>query len=119
MKPFMKTKLIGLFVGMAAFVGAAFAQDPCAGSRDLRLTNGKIHTLDKKDSIVSELTVQNGKITAVGPGSNQKLSPCTKTINLRGRTAVPGLIDNHNHIVLPGMRPGHDIRKSKCGHTDS
>jgi predicted amidohydrolase YtcJ len=23
---------------------------------------------------------------------------------------VPGLIDNHNHIVLLGMRPGHDIR---------
>jgi hypothetical protein len=24
--------------------------------------------------------------------------------------AVPGLIDNHNHIVLLGMRPGYDIR---------
>ena len=39
-----------------------------------------------------------------------KLNPCTKVINLGGRTVVPGLIDNHNHIVLLGMRPGHDIR---------
>src|SRR5439155_26815460 len=35
---------------------------------------------------------------------------CTKVIDLRGRTAVPGLIDNHNHIVLLGLRPGFDTR---------
>jgi hypothetical protein len=28
-------------------------------------------------------------------------------INLRGRTVVPGIIDNHNHIVLMGNRPGY------------
>jgi len=28
-------------------------------------------------------------------------------IDLRGRSAVPGLIDNHNHIVLMGNRPGY------------
>ena len=95
---------------LVAFVTPALAQDPCAGSRDLKLTNGKIHTLDKKDTIVSEVTIQSGKFTAVGAAANQRLSPCTKTINLRGRTVVPGLIDNHNHIVLLGMRPGHDIR---------
>jgi predicted amidohydrolase YtcJ len=33
-----------------------------------------------------------------------------RVINLRGRTAVPGLIDNHNHIILLGLRPGHDTR---------
>jgi len=44
----------------------------------------------------------------VGKAANQKLSPCTKTINLGGRTVVPGLIDNHNHIVLLGMRPGEE-----------
>src|ERR1019366_10078335 len=37
-------------------------------------------------------------------------NPCTKVIDLGGRTAVPGLIDNHNHFVLLGMRPGHDTR---------
>ena len=40
----------------------------------------------------------------------RRAQPCTKTIDLRGRTAVPGLIDNHNHIVLLGIRPGHDTR---------
>ena len=33
-----------------------------------------------------------------------------RVINLDGRTAVPGLVDNHNHFVLLGLRPGHDTR---------
>jgi len=87
----------------------ASAQDRCAGSRDLRLVNGKIVTMDKRNTIVSEVTIQDGAFVAVGKGGG-RLSPCTKTIDLKGRTAVPGLIDNHNHIVLLGIRPGHDTR---------
>jgi hypothetical protein len=30
-----------------------------------------------------------------------------RVIDLRGRTVVPGIIDNHNHIVLMGNRPGY------------
>ena len=52
------------------------------------------------------MVIQNGRITSVGP-SRGRLSPCTRTVNLGGRTAVPGLIDNHNHIVLLGIRPGY------------
>jgi predicted amidohydrolase YtcJ len=81
--------------------------DPCAGARDLRLTNGKIVTMDARGSTVSEVTIQNGRFTAVGSRGGQRLSPCTREINLRGRTVVPGLIDNHNHIVLLGIRPGY------------
>jgi predicted amidohydrolase YtcJ len=97
-------------IAIALFAGAhAAAEDRCAGARDLRLVNGRIATLDQRNSIVSEVTIQHGRFTGVGRG-NQKLNPCTRVIDLRGRTAVPGLIDNHNHIVLLGMRPGHDIR---------
>jgi predicted amidohydrolase YtcJ len=81
--------------------------DPCAAARDLRLTNGKIVTMDARGSTVSEVTIQDGKFSAVGPRGSQRLSPCTREINLRGRTVVPGIIDNHNHIVLLGIRPGH------------
>ena len=81
--------------------------DPCAGARDLHLTNGRFRTMDPQGSMASEVTIQDGRFTAVGPRGNQRLSPCTKEINLRGRTVVPGLIDNHNHIVLLGIRPGY------------
>lgn len=93
----------------------SYAQDACAGARDVRLTNAKVMTMDARNSTATELTIQNGRIAAVGPAGNLKLNPCTRTINLRGRTVVPGLIDNHNHIVLLGMRPGHDIRIETAG----
>lgn len=85
---------------------AAFAADNCGDSRDLRLVNAKIVTMDPRNSVLSSVTIQNGRFDFSGG----KLSPCTKTINLHGRTAVPGLIDNHNHIVLLGLRPGYDTR---------
>ncbi len=99
-----------LWLAMLAVPGIAWSAEPCADSRDLRLTNGHIVTLDAKNTIASQVTIQNGRFAAIGPAANFKLNPCTKTIDLKGRTVVPGLIDNHNHIVLLGMRPGHDIR---------
>lgn len=88
----------------------ANAQNPCASATALRLIHGKIHTMDGQNRVVDEVTIQAGRFAYVGPIGNHALDPCTKVIDLHGRTVVPGLIDNHNHIVLFGMRPGHDIR---------
>jgi len=92
---------------LTATLSGQAAVDPCAGSRDLRLTNGTIVTMDSRGTSVREVTIQDGRFTAVGPRGGQRLSPCTREINLGGRTVVPGLIDNHNHIVLMGIRPGY------------
>src|ERR1019366_6082742 len=106
--------MAGLVASMSMVaLNGAWAQsngDSCAGSRDLRLTNGKIATMDAKDTVVSEVTIQEGRFAYVGPVGNHKLNPCTKVIDLHGRSVVPGLIDNHNHFVLFGMRPGHEIQ---------
>src|SRR5262245_33631800 len=96
-----------VFVAMLSGQTRQTQIDPCAGARDLHLTNGKIVTMDRGNTTVNEVTIQNGRFTAVGPRGNHRLSPCTREINLRGRTVVPGLIDNHNHIVLLGIRPGY------------
>jgi predicted amidohydrolase YtcJ len=96
-----------LFLVIVTLSGQTPAADPCAAARDLRLTNGKIVTMDARGSTVTEVTIQDGKFTAVGSRGGQRLSPCTREINLRGRTVIPGLIDNHNHIVLLGIRPGY------------
>src|SRR5690606_2448554 len=64
--------------------------------------------MDSEDRIVSAVHILGDKFAAVG-GSPQPTA-CTETIDLGGRTAVPGLIDNHNHIVLLGLRPGHGTR---------
>jgi predicted amidohydrolase YtcJ len=92
-------------LGAPLLAQRASAPDACAGALDLRLSNGRIVTMDARGTVASEVTIQGGRITAVGP-SRARLSPCTRNINLQGRTAVPGLIDNHNHLVLMGIRPG-------------
>jgi predicted amidohydrolase YtcJ len=71
---------------------------------DIILQNGKIHTMDGQNRVVSSLAIKDGRFLSVGdahPG------PRTKMIDLGGRTVVPGIIDNHNHIVLMGNRPGY------------
>ncbi len=109
----MRHRLPGMFVLAMLVTGDLPAQttqiDPCANARDLRLVNGRILTMDAQGSTVSEVTIQDGRFVAVGQPAS-RLSPCTREIDLGGRTVVPGLIDNHNHIVLLGIRPGHDTR---------
>ena len=74
---------------------------------DLILINGKIHTMDANGSIVSSVAIKDGRIIATASGRGQPMLPGreTRVIDLGGRTVVPGIIDNHNHIVLMGNRP--------------
>lgn len=81
----------------------------CDKVNDIQLTHGAIHTMDVQDTVVSMLRIQDGSIVATGTRM-PPVTACTRTIDLKGRTVVPGLIDNHNHIVLLGLRPGHDTR---------
>jgi predicted amidohydrolase YtcJ len=98
---------------LALCLGAAGARaddDDCNAGTSLRLVNGKIHTMDKQDSLVSSVLIKNGRFAAVGRRGERDDDECTRTINLRGRTVVPGIIDSHNHIILLGLRPGRDTR---------
>src|SRR3989440_2938505 len=102
-------------VALAACIAAAPAwaddDEDCKAGGSLRLVNGKIHTMDKNDSIVSSVLIRNGKFAAVGHRRGDDGDDgCARTINLHGRTVVPGIIDSHNHILLLGLRPGRDAR---------
>ena len=75
-----------------------------------RCRNGAIHTMDAAGTVAAVVAVRGGYIVYVGDslGSAQRqfASP-PQAINLHGQTAVPGIIDCHNHVVLMGNRPGH------------
>ncbi len=79
----------------------------CPNGRDITLVNGRIHTMDAVNRIVSTVTIHNNKFSAVGHDSGFVDNRCKQVIDLRGRTVVPGLVDNHNHIILLGLRPGY------------
>src|SRR5437667_11828968 len=73
-------------------------------SADLILTNGKIITVDEKFTIAQAVAIKGDRIIAVG--SNQQIGqmagPGARRIDQRGRSVVPGLIDNHMHLPRAG-----------------
>jgi predicted amidohydrolase YtcJ len=81
----------------------------CPAGRFLLLTNGRIHTMDAKRTVVSKVRIANGRFVEVGDAANAS-GGCTDTVDLRGRTVIPGMIDNHFHVQLVGSRPGYETR---------
>ena len=77
---------------------AARAQAPQAAHRrrgaaqDLNLVNGRIHTMDARNTVVSAVAIRNGRFASVGNTAPPR-TPNTRVIDLRGRTVVPGLIE--------------------------
>ena len=105
----------GAAAGVAAVVAGAGAGQAAAagppsqegsGNDTLTLVNGKIHTMDMDNTVAKAVAIRNGRIVSVGDSAANP-GPGGKVINLHGRTVVPGIIDNHNHIVLMGNRPGY------------
>jgi predicted amidohydrolase YtcJ len=100
-------------IALAAVAGAAQAPSPqapaCPGGRALLLTNGRIHTMDARRSVVSRVRLASGRIVEVGDAASTA-GGCTDTLDLRGRTVIPGMIDNHFHVQLVGNRPGYETR---------
>ena len=82
----------------ALFAIPAAAQQPKA---DLVLLHGKVVTVDSQHPSAQAIAVRGDKIVAVGSDAEiQKLAgPQTKTIDLKGRLAVPGFIDGHGHYM--------------------
>ena len=77
---------------------------------DLVLLNGRIHVMDSAGTVVRAVGIRDGRIVHAGNDLATVLRALPgrpRLVNLRGRTAIPGIIDNHNHIVLMGNRPGH------------
>ncbi|KAJ6574782.1 hypothetical protein B0H19DRAFT_846881, partial [Mycena capillaripes] len=77
---------------------------------DIILRNGRIHTMDADNRVVSVVAVREGKLVYVGDDeeqARQSFLSAPRTIDLQTHIAIPGLIDCHNHIVLLGNRPGY------------
>jgi predicted amidohydrolase YtcJ len=75
---------------------------------DVVLQNGRIHTMDGDGTVASSVAIKDGRFMEIASGrAHIRTGPRTRIIDLRGSTVVPGIIDNHNHLVLMGNRPGY------------
>jgi predicted amidohydrolase YtcJ len=79
---------------------------------DLILFNGRFHTLDPANPVAGAVAMSEGKFSAVGIDHDvRKLAgEGTKLIDLQGRSALPGLIDNHLHIIRGGLSFNMELR---------
>ena len=66
---------------------------------DLVILNGRIITVDPRDSVAEAAAVKDGRFVAVGSTREIKAlaGKGTEVLDLEGRTAMPGIIDSHTH----------------------
>jgi len=96
-------------IWMALLAVTLYAQQPAP---DLVLTNGKIITVDERFSIAQAVAIRGDRIVATG--TNQEIGllagPNTRRIDLRGKAAIPGLIDNHMHLLRAAATWAKELR---------
>lgn len=101
------------------FAPNAFSQMPRAGDSklsdcipDLIFRNGEITTLDRANPVASAVAIKDGKFLAVG--SDQEImplaGPATRVIDLKRRSVLPGLVDNHTHVIRGGLNYNMELR---------
>jgi predicted amidohydrolase YtcJ len=87
------------------------------GAVDLILHGGQFTTLDRSNPTASAVAIKDGKFIAVGHDHEilPLAGPETRSIDLIGRRVLPGLIDNHLHIIRGGLNFNMELRWDGVG----
>lgn len=74
--------------------------------------NGEFTTLDRSKPVAQAVAVADGKFAAVGSNSEilAMAGENTRRIDLKGRSVLPGLFDNHTHIIRGGLNYNMELR---------
>ncbi len=98
---------------VATLLAALSSGQSAAPAPDLILHNGRIITVDGSFSIAEAVAMTGGRFTALGRSVDVRrlAGTSTRVVDLAGRTAVPGLMDNHLHGA--GGGPGVDLSRTR------
>jgi len=79
---------------------------------DVILHNGRFATLDRANPTATAVAIKDGRFASVGSDAEVTplATPSTKVIDLKRRRALPGLIDNHLHIIRGGLNFNMELR---------
>ncbi|MFI9816491.1 amidohydrolase [Saccharothrix variisporea] len=91
---------------------------PTPRPADLVLTGGTVLTFDARDREADSLAVAGGRVVAVGD-AEAFIGPDTRVVDLRGRTALPGINDSHLHGAwLGALWPRTLLGSAPVGHAE-
>ena len=81
-------------------------------SADTLFRNGRIYTVNRDQPWASCAAEKAGRFVAVGEEADVEsfVGRDTKVVDLGGRTAMPGIIDIHNHIMMGGQADLYELR---------
>lgn len=107
--------VVGIFMSLPTNGGETVSAQPDFGDlrgADLVLLHGKIWTgepAEAKNSaakFAEAVAIANGRILAVGNNAEIQAyaGPNARVVDLKGRLAVPGLIDSHAHFIDGGFQ---------------
>jgi predicted amidohydrolase YtcJ len=84
---------------------------------DLALIGGRVLTVNSQDEVVDAVAVVGNKIAAVGSRQEVErlISPETRVFDLRGRTALPGFVENHIHMTNAPRRAWLNVGTQQVG----
>jgi predicted amidohydrolase YtcJ len=110
----LKAAVAGVLIVIVSAVPLMRAQQ---GAPDLILSNGKIITVDERFTIAQALAVKGDRIVAVGTNADMSglAGANTRRMDLRGRSVIPGLIDNHMHLLRAGTTWLWEVRWDGVG----
>jgi len=98
----------GALPASAATTTTPGARGAATSGGDLVLVNGRIHTMDARDTVAGSAVIRNGRFASVDREARPRLAgPAGRVIDLGGRTVIPGLIDSHLHGLDTANRPGY------------
>jgi predicted amidohydrolase YtcJ len=83
-----------------------------APTPDLILHRGLFTTLARGHPTATAVAIGDGRFLAVGADQEVMAlaGPKTKVVDLKGRRVLPGLIDNHLHIIRGGLNFNMELR---------
>jgi predicted amidohydrolase YtcJ len=81
-------------------IGAGMEVNPA----DIVYRNGHVYTADPADSVQQAVAIAAGRLLYVGSdaGVSGYVGPKTATVDLHGRTLMPGVVDGHMHPIEGG-----------------
>jgi predicted amidohydrolase YtcJ len=116
--------VVAFATGCSGKDGQQDASQPAAAAADVIYFGGDIVTINDAQPTVEALAVKDGRILAVGSRTDVEkahLGAATQTVDLAGRTLLPGFMDAHSHYInsllvanqaklyAPPSGPGKDV----------